>query len=169
MWNCLFFRKDLYQYAEGVLDLDKEKKIKNHLSRCSICGQRLKEMRKVLAAIEKTEEPFLGEVFWRKFDERLNLKIPQEKIRTSKYEVIVPKFKPLPKFGLAVAVSVCILLIVIGLPLRNYLFMPSATFVNDQELVETTLLLEEEEGLSFNHDEDAYLEEMLLQMELERV
>jgi len=49
------------------------------------------------------------------------------------------------------------------------LFLKDTPAINEQELVERAILLEEAGDLALNHDEEAYIDEFLLQMEMDQV
>ncbi|MCG2711003.1 MAG: hypothetical protein L6416_01540, partial [Candidatus Omnitrophica bacterium] len=73
---------------------------------------------------------------------------------------------PLPGFAFSAAVAVCVLLVFIAALLNNPLRKTTIAF-QDEELIETVLLIENEAELNLNGDEDAYIEEILLQISLE--
>lgn len=160
---CGLRKKKLFEYAMGELNNGRARKIEKHLKRCSKCRQYLSCFRKINSISAGDEQPFLNEVFWRKFNERLEMKLSQEQLNIPASQILNMRFMAirLPRFAFAAAaVVVCVLLVFITSPLQNYLSQ-----VSDQDLVETAFLIEEAGGLNYNSDEEAYVEEMLLQLE----
>lgn len=169
MLRCLLLNKKLYLYLLKELDENQEKRIEEHLASCARCQQYLMRLRTIGDAMSQSEKPFLGEVFWRKFDERFSLRLEREQMQKQEPQIMRIRFKSIPRFGIAAAVVVCTLLIVVSVTLKTGLFTPVDYVADQQELVDIALLLEESEELALNHDVDAYIEEVLLQLELEEV
>ncbi len=168
MLSCLFLRKKLYLFAAGDINSEEGEKMESHISRCPRCREEFSNMRKIINTVSKQEQLFLNEVFWRKFDERLALRIIKKEQAENEKTVFKFRLNLFPEIGVAAAV-VCILFVVIAMPIKKYFtayFYPHAI---EQEMIETALLLDNNEELNLNHDEEAYLEEIMLVMELEQV
>lgn len=167
MLSCLVIKKKLYQYVENKLEASEESKVSSHLAKCPSCSRCVQDIKKIFASLKKVEQPFLSEVFWRKFDERLDMRLIEERAKPESFSIKLPSLPRLRFAGVAVMVT-CLFLLVISLALNNYLKQKVAVQIQEPELYEAALFLDELEGVSLNHDEEAYLEEAVLQMELEQ-
>lgn len=162
---CWLRKKKLFEYAIGELDTDKVQKIEKHLKICNKCRKYVSAVQKINSISAGVDQPFLHEVFWRKFDERLDMAIAQEQV-PEHAQVRNIRFtpKPLPKFAFSAAIAVCVLLIFMSFSLNTPF---SVSNFQDEKLIETALLIEDSAELNLNGDEDAYIEEILLQLDLE--
>ncbi|MFH1093574.1 MAG: hypothetical protein V1739_05390 [Candidatus Omnitrophota bacterium] len=165
---CWSKKKELFEYAIGELNADRVQKIEKHLKSCSKCRKYVSGVQKINSISACDEQLFLNEVFWRKFDERLDLNLAQAQRSPAKHGVSNIRFlpKPLPRFAFSAAVAICVFLVFIASLLNNPL-RSRITNLQDEELIETALLIEDESELNLNGDEDAYIEEILLQIALE--
>ncbi|MCP4649809.1 MAG: hypothetical protein GY853_07005 [PVC group bacterium] len=161
MLACYFLKKKLYEYVEGELTSQEKKEIGRHLTDCAGCRKRVAEIKKIINAVEKKEKLFLNEDFWRKFDERLDV---QKSAKTPIYKRLVLS-GDFYRTRVALATAICIILMLIGI--NNYL--PQPVSIDEQALVDTSILLDEMEELCLNHDEEGYIDEIILQIELEQV
>ena len=163
---CWLRKKKLFEYAIGELDTDKAQKLEKHLKSCHRCREYVSFVQKINSMSAGEEKLFFSEVFWRKFDERLDLSIAQAQTTYVDPARRNVKFilKPFPVFALGAA-AVCILLVFITFSLNNP-FWVSTSALQDEELIETVLLVEDDTELNLNGDEDAYIEEILLQIAL---
>ena len=75
---CWFKKKKLFEYVLGDLNSAEAKKLEKHLKGCSKCRGYVQAVEKINAASAADDQPFLSEVFWRKFDERLELNLAQK-------------------------------------------------------------------------------------------
>jgi len=162
---CWLRKRKLFEYAIGELRSDEVKKVERHLQICPGCRGYVERIQKI-SSRSSAAEPFLNEVFWRKFDERLDLCLAQEQVPVHK-QVRNIKFlpKPLPRFNVGFAVALCVLLIFIAS--LNKPFNTRTVALEDEEFIETALLVEDASEISLNGDEDAYIEEILLQITLD--
>ena len=164
---CWFRKKKLFEYAIGKLNFVQTQNIEDHLKGCVKCRDYVKGVQKIINMNVGEEQPFLSEVFWRKFDERLDLNLSLEPTPTNP---AVRHFrfisKPLPKFAFSVSLAICILLVFSYFSTSNPFKSMLANFQNEQ-LIETVLMIEDNTELHLNGDEDAYIEEMLLQIALQ--
>ncbi len=165
---CWIRKKKLFEYAIGQMNAGEAKKIEAHLKNCSKCREYVSRLQKINSVSASDEQPFLSEVFWRKFDERLDLNIAQQQKKpvniVARNMKLLPR--PLPAFAFNAAVAVCVLLIFI-VALFNHSFRGMTVALQDEALIETVLLVEDAAELNLNGDEDAYIEEILLQMALD--
>lgn len=164
---CWLRKKKLFEYAIGELDTAQVKKIEKHLKCCCKCREYVSAVGEINSMSASEDQLFLSEVFWRKFDERLDLNIAQ--VKTSPLNPGKRNIKflpwPLPGFAFSAAVAICILLVFITYSLHNPLGRTTSA-LQDEELIETALLIEDDAELNLNGDEDAYIEEIMLQIAL---
>lgn len=163
---CWLKKKQLFEYAIGELPAHQVEKIEKHLKSCAKCRAYVEDMKKISNNLGE-DQLFLNEVFWRKFDERLDINLAQEQKKVPlKQGVWNVKFlpSPLPRFAFSAAMAVCVLLIFISFSANNPF---SVNRLQDEDLIETALFIENSAELNLNGDEDAYVEEVLLQIALE--
>jgi len=169
MLTCWRLKRRLYEYAMGEADPSEAKRIELHIGGCPRCSRKVQEIRLITETAAREKKPFLGESFWRRFDERLSLRLSQEVIGAGKPIGLLQHIFSFPRISVAVAVSVCLLLAAISIPLQTYLSTPSEIALNEQGIVETALLMDQAGELNLGEDEDAYIDEFLLEMALEQV
>lgn len=163
---CRFKRKKIFEYVTGETEAHQAEKIEEHLKSCYKCREYAGSMQKLSDISAAEDQPFLNEVFWRKFDERLdvNLALKQHPASSDARHVeFIPR--PLPKFALSFAAAACAVLLFIYLSVSGPFKNTMANF-QDELLVETALLLEDNAEVYLNGDEDAYVEEVMLQIAL---
>ncbi|MBU4305824.1 MAG: zf-HC2 domain-containing protein [Candidatus Omnitrophica bacterium] len=169
MLTCWRLKRILYEYAMGEADASESKIIERHIAGCPGCSRKVQEIQLITESTAQEEKPFLSESFWRRFDERLSLRLSQEALATGEPLNLFQHILSFPRISVAVAVSVCLLLAAISIPLQNYLSTPSELALNEQGIVETALLMDQAGELNLGEDEDAYIDEFLLEMALEQV
>lgn len=165
-FKCWLLKKKLYEFAIEELINSDAKKIKKHLNECSQCRQYVSQIQKIVKTSHQQEQPFFNEVFWRKFDERLDLAIAGEGMgKTGPNIRLIPR--PMPRLSLAAVMVACLLIVFALTPIKSYFTSKGDIALVDKELIETALLVEDETEIYLNSDEDAYIEEMILQLELD--
>lgn len=165
MFKCWLLKDKVNAYAIGELDAKYTESLEQHLKDCRKCRQEVGEIRKITETVSSGEQPFLGEVFWRKFDERLDLNLASES-RTRKPLVDWFVLRPMHKAVLATAIAACALLVFLLIPFKDSGIGNKSFRLAENDIVETVLLVEDETELNMGSDEDAYVEEVLLQLEL---
>jgi len=168
MFKCLFLKRKLFDYATGFLETEKSQSIEKHIEQCSKCQKYVKDVQVITSTASSDDKPFFGEVFWRKFDERLELRLSDEQGVSATDRPWYFKLKParvfMPRFAFASAIAVCLILLILATPLKNYF-----KNISEDELYEMAMIMEDTGELGLNHDEDAYIEEYLIQLEFEDV
>lgn len=166
MLQCIFLKRKLYDYVDNSLSEIDRIKVEKHLERCPHCQQRLNQIKAILECAGSKNIPSPNNEFWHNFkaglDRRLNEALAGPVTFTQK-----PKFYLRPAFASA-AIGVFFLAIGISLykfPRPNHMQLAQ----DDRQLVEEAATIEElTETSELNHDEDAYLEEIDLLMQLEQ-
>jgi hypothetical protein len=166
MFKCWLLNNKVNAYAMDELDEKYTEVVERHLEKCLRCRKQVAEIKKITSAVSKQDKPFLGEVFWRKFDERLDLMLSGEATQR-KWPVKRVVLGPVRKTALAAAMAVCILLVFFLTPIKDNFLKKTNIKLAYTEFVETVLLVEDAAELDLGNDEDSYVEEVLLQLELQ--
>jgi hypothetical protein len=163
MIKCLFIRRKLYGYLCREFAEAEHKKIKQHLDACPVCRKRLEGIRELINLAQMRKTPEVSEGFWHDFKTDLDRKLNAR---------LIPEFKLSPGLSYKLRpalVYASVLLIILGL--WTYRFGAYTKRVNvaqsAEELVNEINLNDElslEPGL--NHDEDAYMDEFNLLIQL---
>jgi len=167
MVKCWLLKGKINAYAAGELNPKYTKGVEAHLKKCLKCRQQVTEIKKITDAVSNQENPFLGEVFWRKFDERLDLMLANEAAKRQPVSWSIRQ--PKKRVALAMAIAACALLIFFFAPFGNNFIKDVNIRLSEGEFVETVLLVEDAAELDLLNDEDSYVEEYLLQLELRDV
>lgn len=164
MIGCWFFRKKLPAFVSKELLPGEEEKVRRHIEKCAGCRQEAAEYEKIIRAAGEEEKPFLSEVFWRKFDERLDMRI-----NSGRDPVIPVRFSFAPSLRPAYAAVIAVLiLLALLLPLRSRM----ERYVEnrqEEELITSALILDKAGISVLNHSEDAYIDELMLLDEFDSV
>lgn len=166
MLKCIIMKRKLYDYLENNLSEIEGLKVKKHLDVCQNCRMRSNQIKTVLDYASAKNTPQPNKEFWHDFKTDLDRKLNAALLRPL-------TLKPKPKFLLrpafAYAMVLTFFLAAIG---SLYKFHPSPLLQlaqNDEELVSQAADLDElTETSELNHDEDAYLEEIDLLLEVEK-
>jgi hypothetical protein len=172
MFFCLFSKKKIFDFIQGSLEAKQAEKVSSHIRKCKSCRKLAFEYKNLIAAAGQ-DKPFLGEVFWRKFDTNLELLISRQK-RSKHIFVMFPftdmRLNILPKKTFAAALAVCLILAVFFGPFKSR-FWGSKTVaaVSEDKIIETAILLDDLGEPVFCLDEDDLIEEFIFQAALEDV
>lgn len=167
MLKCIYLRRKLYDYATSSLSEIEQLKLKKHLDGCQSCRARLGQIETILDTTAAKDIPESNMEFWHNFKIDLDRKLN---------EVLVSQLtlKPVRKFYLKPAFAYIAMVVFILAIVTSIYKFPRLLFLqlaqNDDELVEKVINLDElTETYEFNHDEDAYLDEIDLLFEIEQI
>lgn len=164
MFRCLFIQKKLYDYLEKDSSEKETRRIKAHLDICPLCQRRLREIEAVLRLARDKKAPELAEGFWHDFKTDLERRLNAQ---------LVPEFKLKPRLSyrlrpILVYASVLIIILGIGIYRLNLSERGLRLAQSEEELIDEASVLDElAPELSFNHNEDAYIDELNLFSQLE--
>ncbi len=138
--RCERFDKLIYLFLDGRLDQDKERKLKEHLSKCERCQKKLAFLQSVEGRAEKIEIKEPPQEYWDSFSIRVRAKVLARKerspvIRLRKALENIFTFSPL-KIKVAAGLVSVVLVFIIGklyVDYRGQEILPSKEIIQTEE------------------------------------
>ncbi len=163
MFKCYFIKRKLYPYLDNTLNPQDLNYVKEHLSHCHNCRVKLERMAGLIKAAQSVRPPELDSGSWHDFKVELDRKLNAR---------LVPEFKL--KRGLVyqlrpVLVYASVLIFIIGLwayKIESQYKMLKTAYTYDSLEDEASMVDELAPEMNLNHDEDSYIDEinLLIQM-----
>ncbi len=163
MFKCYLIKNKLYSYLDNTLGQKELIFVKKHLNDCPACRSRLGKMENLIKYAKSAQPPELDSGSWHDFkidlDRKLNARlVPEFKLKRSLSYQLRP-----------VLVYASILVFMFGLWV--YKAQVRYTISEDAHLYDTivdesNLVDELAPEMNLNHDEDAYIDEINLLMQL---